>query len=119
MRRPLSEYAKGAALASQVILMVMLALQRSSLSGFGALLLALPLPGLLRGRLYTYQWASMLVAFYSALWLAEGWFDPARRATAFGIAAVAAADFVSLVLYVRLRRREQLAQTAGSGVASP
>ena len=32
MRRPLSEYAKGGALASQVILMVMLALQRSSLA---------------------------------------------------------------------------------------
>lgn len=118
MKRPLSEIAKGAALVAHVLLMLLLATQGSSLSWLGALLLALPLPGLLRGRLYTYQWACMLVAFYSALWLAEGWFDPRGRLLAFAIAALAAADFVSLVLYVRLRGREETGPAARSAAAS-
>lgn len=118
VKRPLSQYAKGAALAAHTLLLLALAAQGSNLSWLGALLLALPLPGMLQGRIYTYQWASMLLAFYCALWLAEGWADPAHRALAFGIAALAAADFVSQVLYVRLRNREGTGRAAASGAAS-
>jgi uncharacterized membrane protein len=118
MKRPLSQYAKGAALTAQFTLMFWLAVQQGSLAWLGALLLALPVPGLLRERIYTYQWASMLVAFYSALWLAEGYAQPDRRLEAFGIAAVAAIDFVSLVMFVRWRQRERLAQAPGSDAVS-
>ncbi len=118
MRRPLSQYAKGVALTTQFLLMIWLAILQSSLAWVGALLLALPIPGLLRERIYTYQWASMLVAFYSALWLAEGYAQPDQRLEAFGIAAIAAIDFVSLVMFVRWRQREQLAPAATSDGAS-
>ncbi len=118
MKRPLSEYAKGAALIAHVLLMLALVAQNSALSWLAALLLVPPLPGLVRGRLYTYQWACMLVAFYCALWLAEGWFEVRGRGLAFGIAALAASDFVSLVLYVRLRRREGPGPGAASGGVS-
>lgn len=117
--RPLSLYAKGAGLAAHLLLTLALIAQGTALSWIAALLLVPPLPGLVRGRLYTYQWASMLVVFYCAIWLAEGWFDPGRRAAAFAVAALAALDFVSLVLYVRLRNREGPARAEGSADASP
>ncbi|MFA5938491.1 MAG: DUF2069 domain-containing protein [Sinimarinibacterium sp.] len=113
MPRPLSQYAKGVGLAAHLLLMLVLVVQNSSLAWLAALLLVPPLPGLVRGRLYTYQWASMLVVFYCAMWLAEGWFDRGGRTLAFSIAALAAVDFVSLVLYVRLRKREAPAPVAG------
>lgn len=113
MRRPLSDYAKGAALTAHIALMLLLVAQGGTLAWLGALLLVPPLPGLLRGRIYTYQWTSLLLTFYCALWLAEGWGSTQGRWPAFGLAAVAAADFVSLVLYVRLRRREAPVPKAG------
>ena len=118
-RRPLSQYAKGAGLTAHMLLIVALAAQQTTLSWLAALLLAPPLPGLMRERLYTYQWASMLVVFYCAMWLAEGWVDRDGRGHAFAIAALAAADFVSLVLYVRLRNREASAPAATSADAWP
>ena len=70
--------------------------------------LLLPLLGLLRGRRYTYQWASMLILAY----LAEG----AVRAYSEGGGSAALAwtelvltlvFFVSAVLYARLTRQSQ------------
>lgn len=108
--RPLSDYARALALAAHLALIIVLLNRGGSLLMlFGALLLLVPLPGLLRGREYTHSWASMLVAFYCALWLAEGWAHPAQQIFAFAVAALAALDFVGLVLFVRLRGRERLA----------
>lgn len=118
MKRPLSLYAKGVALTAHGLLMAALIVWGGNLSLIAAVLLAVPLPGLLRDRLYTYQWASMLLVFYAALWLAEGYANPAGRAVAFAIASLAAFDFVSLVLCVRWRQREQLARAAASGGVS-
>lgn len=73
-----------------------------------ALPLLLPLPGLWRGRPYTYAWASMLVIFYVAAFVAEAWAQPDRRAVAIGLAVVAAAEFAALILYVRFRRVDRL-----------
>ena len=112
MKRPLSRYARGAGLAAHVLLIAALAAQQTTLSWLAALLLVPPLPGLVRERRYTYQWTSMLVVFYCAMWLAEGWMGGDGRLLAFAIAALAAADFVSLVLYVRLRNREAAAPAA-------
>ncbi|HEY0975074.1 MAG TPA: DUF2069 domain-containing protein [Solimonas sp.] len=119
MRRPLSLYARAAALALHLALFISMLLTSTSLLGLvAAFVLLMPLPGLLRGREYTHAWASMLVAFYCALWLAEGWARPDVRDAAFLHATLAAFDFVSLVLYVRLRGRERIARTAASGAAS-
>jgi uncharacterized membrane protein len=112
--QPLSRYARALALAAHLALIVVLLHRGDSLlSVLAALLLFLPLPGLLRGREYTHSWASMMVAFYCALWLAEGWAHPSQQRLAFAIAGLAALDFVGLVLYVRLRGRERLAGIAG------
>jgi uncharacterized membrane protein len=119
MSRPLSRYAQALAVFSHCALLI--ALLHSSQTGIGiiaALLLLAPLPGLLRGREYTYSWACMLIAFYCAMWLAEGYADPQSKLRAFVIAGIAALDFVSLVLFVRLRGRERLAQKAASAAAS-
>lgn len=118
MSMRLSEAARRAALAAHAALIAAQVAVGGTLPWVGAALLLLPLPGLWRGREYSYQWSSMLVAFFCALWLAEGWADAGSRVQAFAIAALAAADFVSQVLYVRLRGRERSAPAAGSGDAS-
>lgn len=74
-----------------------------------ALPLLAALPGILRGRERTYGWASMLVAFYCALWLAEGYARPATQTLAFAMAGVAALDFSALVLFARWTKRERTA----------
>ena len=40
-----------------------------------ALPLVLPLPGILRGRRYTYQWSSMLILAYFAEGVTRAWSD--------------------------------------------
>lgn len=82
------------------------------------LLLFWPLPGLLRGRAYTHAWASMLLAIYCALLLADGYSRPQLQHWSFGLALLAALEFVALMLYVRFSARASLAQKAGSGAAS-
>lgn len=118
--RLLSDMAWRAAVVLHPLLiaaLLLVAWSGSVLSAVAALLLLPSLPGLLRRRRYTFQWTCMLVSTYCALWLAEGWYAPATRATAFGVAALAAADFIALALYVRLLNRERPAPAAGSGAA--
>jgi uncharacterized membrane protein len=85
--------------------------------------LLLPLPGLFKGRDYTFAWATMLLAFYVGGWLAAGYYNPAQKWLSFGIAALAAVDFAALNLFVKFRARERSAQApsaqrAGSDAAS-
>jgi len=73
-----------------------------------ALPLLLPLLGVLNGRRYTYQWASMLILAY----LAEGVVRAASdsgTAAALALAQVllALAFFVSAIFYARLTRESQ------------
>lgn len=120
MRTPLSLYARLLALATHLALIVLLlALAQSRLGIAAGLLLFVPLPGLLRGREYTHAWASLLLAFYSAVLLAEGYAGRAPEPRDLWLAGLAAVEFVSLVLFVRLRARERPAPAAGSGAASP
>ncbi len=104
-------------LALHLALITSLMLAAQSLLGIiAALLLLLPLPGLLRGRAYTAAWASMGLTFYCALLLAEGYANPAQQTPAFALATLAAADFVALILFVRISARSSRAsgeQTAG------
>lgn len=101
------------ALVSHFALILLIALRSpSALNVLVASILLLPLPGLLRGRSYTYAWASMLVAFYVAGYLATGYARPDTRGFAFLIASVAAIDYLSLMMFVRFRARERAAGTA-------
>ena len=73
-----------------------------------ALPLLMPLRGILRGRRYTYQWASMLILAY----IAEGvvrTFGDGGRSAALALAEVllALVFFVSTVFYARLTRDSQ------------
>jgi uncharacterized membrane protein len=73
-----------------------------------ALLLLLPLPGLVSGRLRTYGWAAMLVAIYASFWAAE-WWMPGVPPQVLVVATIAVLDFCAIALYARIARREALA----------
>src|SRR3546814_6141985 len=79
-----------------------------------ALLLFVPLPGLLRGSRYVHAWASMMLVVYCALLLANGYAQPRTQLLMFVLAGLAAIDFTGLVMYVRFGSREAQARQAAS-----
>ena len=64
-------------------------------------------PGMWRGRLYTYQWMSMLVWFYLAEGVVRGITDPlaASRALAWGECALALMAFGLMAVTLRAHAR--------------
>lgn len=104
-----------AALALHLALIAAIVARGSFSSGaLIALPLLAPLPGLLRARAYTHAWASMLLSFYVGGFLSAAYAHPEHKWISIGIATLAALEFVSLVLYVRLRRRETASAATGS-----
>ena len=85
-----------------------------------AVVVSLPLlaawPGLLRQRAYTASWASMVVAFYCAMLLAEAYMLPKIKGALLALAVVAVLDFVVLMLYAKAKKTADAmaARTAGS-----
>ncbi|VCU72151.1 hypothetical protein PIGHUM_04247 [Pigmentiphaga humi] len=81
--------------------------------------LLLPLRGILRGRLYTYQWASMLILLYLMEGVVRATSDPGRSAhVAWVEVALSAVFFWSAVLYVRpAKRAAKAAQKAAKETA--
>ena len=76
-----------------------------SLIALKALPLALPLPGILSGRRYTFQWSSMLILAYFAEGATRAWADHGvARTLAFGEVALSLAFFAAAVSYARLTR---------------
>ncbi|HUQ25804.1 MAG TPA: DUF2069 domain-containing protein [Burkholderiales bacterium] len=70
-----------------------------------ALPLALPLPGILRGQRYTYQWSSMLILAYFAEGVTRSWGDAGlSRQLALGEVALSLAFFAATISYARLTR---------------
>lgn len=70
-----------------------------------ALPLLAPLFGVLNGRRYTYQWASMLILAYFAEGVARAGSESGTAAAlALGEAGLAVVFFLSAVFYVRLGR---------------
>ncbi len=73
-----------------------------------ALPLLLPLMGILHGRRYTFQWASMLILAYVAEGVVRSFGDCGiSAALALVEALLALVFFVSAVFYARLARRPQ------------
>jgi uncharacterized membrane protein len=73
-----------------------------------ALPLLLPLLGILRGRRYTYQWASMLILAYFAEGAVRAFADGGRSAAlAWTELALTLVFFISAILYARLTRESQ------------
>jgi uncharacterized membrane protein len=70
-----------------------------------ALPLVAPLPGMLRGRVYTAQWALLLVLAYLAEGLVRAWSDSGLSARlALGEIALSAAFFGCAIAHVWLTR---------------
>ncbi|WP_420465545.1 DUF2069 domain-containing protein [Panacagrimonas sp.] len=106
------------ALGSHCALIVAVVLHDPGLLSLSlAAILLAPLPGLLRARTYTAAWASMLVAFYVAGYLAEGYAQPDTRVGSFLVASIAALDYLSLMMFVRFRGREAAAIRASAPAA--
>ena len=73
-----------------------------SLVALKALPLALPLPGIVAGRRYTYQWSSMLILAYFAEGVTRAWSEAGMsQQLAFAEIALSAAFFASAVSYAR------------------
>ncbi|MEX0958694.1 MAG: DUF2069 domain-containing protein [Burkholderiales bacterium] len=62
-----------------------------------------PLPGVLRGRRYTYQWASMLILAYFTEGVVRAWSDTGLSAALAGVEIVLSLVFYACaIFYARL-----------------
>jgi len=76
-----------------------------SLVALKALPLTLPLMGILGGRRYTYQWASLLILAYFAEGVTRAWAERGlSRSLALAEIALSLAFFGAAVAYARLTR---------------
>jgi len=76
-----------------------------SLVALKALPLALPLPGVLAGRRYTYQWSSLLILAYFAEGATRAWAEAGvSRTLALTEVALSLVFFAAAVSYARLTR---------------
>lgn len=101
----------AASLAALVVLCLAWELWLAPLRPGGSLLalkaapLALPLAGILSGRRYTFQWASMLILAYFAEGVVRAWSEPGTsQALAFAEIVFSLAFFASSLTYARLTR---------------
>ncbi|AZS78865.1 MULTISPECIES: DUF2069 domain-containing protein [Achromobacter] len=79
-----------------------------------ALPLAFPLRGILRGNLYTYQWASMLSLLYLMEGVVRAMSDPMPLSVlmAWGEIVLSSTFFLSAIFYVRPAKRAARSQRA-------
>lgn len=112
MTAELNPKLRGLAVASLLALIVLCLLWEiwlaplrpgGSLLFLKALPLAFPLRGILRGNLYTYQWASMLSLLYLMEGVVRAMSDPAPLSAALGAleAVLAGVFFLAAIFYVR------------------
>lgn len=106
----LSSWMRWIALLTHAALMLGLVLGSGSRLAWVAVIpLLFPIPGLLRGRRYTYGWASMLITTYCAVLLSNAYSQPDARELMLVLATIAAIEFSALVLYARFSAREAAA----------
>ncbi len=76
-----------------------------SLLALKALPLALPLPGILKGKRYTYQWSSMLILAYFAEGATRAWSDQGlSQRLALGEVVLSLVFFAAVVSYAKRTR---------------
>lgn len=81
-----------------------------SLLALKTLPLLLPLMGVLKGRRYTYQWASMLVLAYFTEGVARAWSEKGLSAwLAGGEVALSVVFFLAAIFYAKLSAPSRLA----------
>jgi uncharacterized membrane protein len=108
----IAHYTASASLGALILLCVAWELWLAPLRPGGSWLalkvlpLAGPLPGVLRGRVYTFQWALLLILAYFAEGLVRAWSDAGVSVQlALAEIVLAIAFFASAIFYVRLVRR--------------
>ena len=78
-----------------------------------ALPLCIPLAGILKNRMYTYRWVSLVIWLYFTEGVVRAWGDPAPSAwLAGGEIVLCVLLFTACTLHVRLRQRNARAQAA-------
>lgn len=71
-----------------------------------ALPLCIPLAGILKNRMYTYRWVSLVIWLYFTEGVVRGWSDkPPSQWLAWGEVALCLVLFIACTLHVRLRQR--------------
>ena len=112
MRAGICAYAAATSLVALIFLGLAWELWLAPLRAGGSLLalkvlpLLLPLFGILRGKRYTYQWASMLILAYVAEGCVRAWSDRGLSARlALAEVALALIFYAACIGYVRLSRR--------------
>ncbi|MDP3228215.1 MAG: DUF2069 domain-containing protein [Acidovorax sp.] len=90
-----------------------------------ALPLCIPLAGILKNRMYTYRWVSLVIWLYFTEGVVRGWSDqPPSQWLALVEVALCLVLFTACTLHVRLRQRNAkaaaaLAANADTGTAAP
>ena len=84
-----------------------------------ALPLCIPLAGLLKNRMYTYRWVSLVVWLYFTEGVVRGWSDKGTsQVWALVEVTLCLALFTACTLHVRLRQRNARAQAAALETAA-
>ena len=73
--------------------------------GFLLLPLAFALPGMLRGKVYTYAWSSLLSLAYFGHGVVEAWTFPGERLYGLAEVALSLLWFTGAIFYVRAIKR--------------
>ena len=87
-----------------------------------ALPLCIPLAGILKNRMYTYRWVSLVIWLYFTEGVVRGWSDkPPSQWLAWAEVALCLVLFTACTLHVRLRQRnaKAAASAAEASVAAP
>ena len=83
-----------------------------------ALPLCIPLAGILKNRMYTYRWVSLVIWLYFTEGVVRGWSDkPPSQWLAWVEVALCLVLFTACTLHVRLRQRNARAQAQAQATA--
>ena len=85
-----------------------------------ALPLCIPLAGILKNRMYTYRWVSLVIWLYFTEGVVRGWSDkPPSQWLAWAEVTLCLVLFTACTLHVRLRQRNAKAAAAAAEASAP
>ena len=85
-----------------------------------ALPLCIPLAGILKNRMYTYRWVSLVIWLYFTEGVVRGWSDkPPSQWLAWAEVTLCLVLFTACTLHVRLRQRNAKAAAVAAEASAP
>lgn len=119
---PVLRYGASVSLIALIVLCLLWELKIAPLREGGSLLalkvlpLLFPLIGVLKGRLYTLQWAAMLILLYFMEGVVRAWSDPAPMSALMAVFEIvfSLAFYLCAVLYLRPAKRAAKAKAASA-----